>query len=219
MRRLFLVSAFLLACGGSSSDGGGGGGLSGTVGGRSFTPREVRAIPAGTGTTPCTVPVLGQVGVRALALDFASYADACGDYATSQCRLHAGAQNVTLLFAKLDPSGAEPTLAAGTYTVYGSATTAVPDGTGRLTVTFAESLATGAAPTCAGTPSPSVQGGTLRLDQITGSAVTGHVSLTFEDGSSLQGDFSAPVCPGQGPDICMLATAQALCTAPPICMP
>lgn len=214
MRKLFLVSALLLACGGSSNDGGGG--LSGTVGGRTFTPREVRAIPAGTGSTPCTVPVLGSAGIKAVALDFTSYADACGDYASSQCRLHANAQNVTLIFAKVNPSGTEPALSPGTYTVYGSATTAIPDGTGLLTVAFAQSLATDAS--CAGVSSPSVQGGTLRLDQVTGATINGNVSLTFQDGSSLQGNFSAPVCAAPSPDICTLATAQALCTSPPTCV-
>lgn len=212
MRRLFLVSVFVVACGSSNDDGGG---LSGTIGGRSFDVREVRAIPAGTGSTPCPVPVLGAVGVKAIALDFASYADACDDYASSQCKLHANAQNVTLILAKVNPAGTEPALGPGTYTVYGSATTAIPDGTGLLTIAFAQSLATDA--TCAGAPSPSVQGGTLRLDQVTGS-VTGNVSLTFQNGSSLQGDFSAPICAGPAPDICMLASAQALCTLPPTCV-
>lgn len=215
MRRLLLVSVFVLACGGSSDDGGGG--VSGTVGGRSFAVREVRAIPAGTGSTPCTVPVLGAVGVKAFALDFASYADACGDYATSQCRLHQNAQNVTLILAKINPAGTEPALGPGTYTVYGSATTAVPDGTGLLNVAFAQALATDA--TCIGAPSDSVSGGTLRLDQVSGTAISGNVSLTFQDGSSLRGDFSAPVCAGPSPDICQLASAQALCTLPPACVP
>ena len=217
MRRLFVISVFVLACGSSDNDGGG---VSGTVGGRSFSVREVRAIPAGTGATPCTVPVGGvdvAVGVKAIALDFTSYSDACGDYASSQCRLHQNAQNVTLILAKINPAGTEPAISPGTYTVYGSATTAIPDATGLLTVAFAQSLATDA--TCLGSPSPSVQGGTLRLDQVTGATITGNVSITFQDGGSLQGDFSAPACSGPSPDICMLATAQALCTLPPTCVP
>jgi hypothetical protein len=216
MRKLLLlVSAFVVACG-SDSDDGDGGGLSGTVGGRSFSPVEVRAITAGTGTVPCSVPVIGAIGVKALALEVTSYADACGDFASSQCRFHANAQNVTILFAKLNPDGTEPALTPGTYTVTSSPATVTPDGAGLLTVAYAQALATDA--TCLGNPSPSVQGGTLRLDQVTG-PITGRVSLTFQDGSSLEGDFSAPLCPGPSPDVCSLATAGALCTLPPVCVP
>ncbi len=222
MRKLVLVSASLLsvlvlACGGGSS--GGGGGLSGKVGGRSFSPVEVRAIPAGTGTMPCAVPLGGAtvaVGVKALALQVTSYADACGDFASTQCRFHQGSQAVTILFAKLNPLGTEPELKAGTYKVTSDPTQVDPDGTGLLTVAFAQALATDA--TCLGTPSRAVQGGTLRLDQVSGT-ITGHVSVTFQDGGSLEGDFSAPVCPGPGPDVCDLATAEALCTLPPTCVP
>lgn len=221
MRKLLLVAAFVMACGSDSDEGGAG--LSGTVGGRAFSPVEVRAIPAGTGTTPCPVPLGGatvDVGVKALALEVTSYSDACGDFATSQCRLHRNAQSVTILLARLNaaPPAGEPTLQPGTYTVHASPTTAIPDGTnpGLLTVAFAQALATDAS--CAGTPSPSVEGGTLRLDQVTG-PITGHVALTFQDGSSLEGDFAAPLCPGPSPDVCSLATAQALCTLPPVCVP
>jgi hypothetical protein len=220
MRKLFLVSAFsafVLACGSDSK--GGGGGLSGTVGGRAFSPVEVRAIPAGTGTTPCSVPIGGapvSVGVKAVALDVASYADACGDYASSQCRLHMGAQNVTILIAKINPLGTEPALATGTYKIFSSPATVDPDGTGLLNVGYAQALATDA--TCVGTPSPAVQGGTVRLDKVT-DPITGHVSITFQDGSKLEGDFSAPICQGPTPDICQLATSQEICTLPPACVP
>ena len=48
MRKLVLVvSAFLAACGGGGS--GGTSGLSGTVGGKAFTPVEVKAIPGKSG--------------------------------------------------------------------------------------------------------------------------------------------------------------------------
>jgi hypothetical protein len=201
MRKLLLlVSTFVMACGSDSKSGGG---LSGTVGGRSFSPVEVRAIIAGTGAAPCPVPLGGatvNVGVKALALEVTSYADACGDFASSQCRFHQGAQSVTLLVARLNPLGTEPELRAGTYTVTSSPTQVTPpDATGVLTVAFAQALATDAA--CVGTP------------------ITGNVSLTFQGGSSLSGDFSAALCPGASPNVCSLATAQALCTLPPACVP
>ena len=218
MRKLLLVSAFLAACGSSSN--GGGNGLSGTIGGRAFSPVDVEAIVAGTGASPCPVPLGGgtvDVGVKALALEMTSYANACGDFTSSQCKLHQNAQSVLVLFARLNPLGSEPPLATGTYTVYASPTVVNPDGsTGLLFVAYAQALTTDA--TCVGTPKGSVQGGTIRFDQVTG-PVTGHVSLTFVDGSSLDGDFSAPICGGVSPDVCSLATAQALCTMPPTCVP
>lgn len=221
MRKLFfIVPALLVACGSDSKDRGG---LSGTVGGRNFSPVEVRAIPAGTGATPCSVDLGGtsaSVGVKAIALEITSYAGACEDFASSQCRVHGNAQNVTLLVARLNaiPPGTEPTLAPGTYTVYEDATIPVPDASnpGLLTVAFAQALATDA--TCVGTPSPVVRGGTVRLDQVTG-PVTGRLSLTFQDGSTLEGDFSAPLCPGVNPEICDLVEAHAICTLPPACLP
>lgn len=219
MRKLVVFSLLVMACGDS---GGGGARPTGTVAGRAFTPTEVRAVRAGSGTTPCTLPVPGSsetldFGVAGLAIDFTSYADACGDYGAGQCTLHANAQNVTIIFARLDPTGAEPALVKDTYTVQPSPTIAIPDSTGLLTVAYAQALGTGATPDCAGTPSPAVQGGTLRLDDV-GSPVKGYVDLTFQDGSTLRGDFTATVCPGPGPEICALATTQTFCTPPPVCV-
>jgi hypothetical protein len=219
MRKLLVVStlSFLAACGSSSTPAAsGGGGLSGNVGGRPFAPVEVRAISAGSGSTPCPVPLGGTtvpVGLKAIALEVASYTNTCGDYG-GQCKLHQNAQSVTVVLAKLNPAGTEPALGPGTYAVYSSLTTVVPEPppSTLLDVGFAGALGTD--PTCVGTLAPSVAGGTVRLDQVTG-PVTGHLALTFADGSSLSGDFSAPLCPGPAPDVCMLASTQALCTLPP----
>ncbi len=218
MRKLLLVSAFLVACG-SSSKNSSGPPVSGTIGGHAFSPADVQAIQAGTGSTPCPVP-LGNttvnVGIKALAILLTSYPNSCGDFATAQCKLHQNAQSVTIIFARLNPLGTEPPLAPGTFTVNDSPATVTPDGSGMLVVAFAQALSTNA--TCVGTPSSSIKGGTLRLDQVTG-PITGHVDVTFADGSTLSGDFSAPICPGVSPDVCSLATTQQLCTLPPACVP
>lgn len=213
MRKLVLVSAFLAACGGGGGSSGTSG-LSGTVGGRAFTPVEVKAIPAGTGSTACTVTLGGQtasVGVKAIALQITSYANACADFASSTCQVHMGAQSVTLLVAKVNPLGAEPALPAGTYTLYESPSIPFPDGNGMLNVGYAVALGTNS--TCMGTPSvPSPNArGTIRLDSV-GDPVKGHVSVSFQDGSKLEGDFSAPVCAGLTPDICQLAANGSICT-------
>jgi hypothetical protein len=156
--------------------------------------------------------------VKAVELAVTSYPDACGDLGSSQCRRHQNSQAVTILVAKVNPvpPNSEPQLTPGTYTVQSSITTAVPEPSGLLDVAYAEAVAPD--PSCAGTAHPSMTGGTVRLDQVTG-PITGHVSLTFDDGSSLSGDFSAPLCAGVNPDVCSRAVGGALCTLPPACVP
>lgn len=218
MRKLvLLVSTLAVACGGGGGGSGGGAALTGSVGGRAFTPVEVKAIPAGTGTDGCTVTVGDQtanVGVKAVALQVTSYADACGDFATSECRRHMGAQSVTILVGKLDLLGAEPALTTGTYTLRPSITAMELESGTTYKLGYAEALGTNSS--CGGSASP-VTTGTVRLDRV-GDPVTGHVSITFADGSRLEGDFSAPACAGLSPDICQKATAEALCTPSSSCM-
>jgi hypothetical protein len=217
-KTVLLVSAVLVACGStSSSSPKAPTGVTGTVGGRAFTPAAMQAISVGTGVTPCDIPGVGSLGVKAVELAITSYADACGDLASTQCRSHASSQAVTILVAKANPARpfSEPTLATGTYTVQSSITTAVPDANGLLTVAYAEAVAPD--PSCVGTAHPSVQGGTVRLDQVTG-PITGHVSISFDDGSSISGDFSAPLCTAVSPDVCGRAVGGAICSQPPACV-
>ncbi len=225
MRKLLVlavISALAAACGGSSKSGGPTP-LSGTIGGRSFTATEVKALLVGTGTSPCPgIPVLGTVGVKALALQITSYAGACSDFDAvgGPCRLHQGAQSVTVIFAKLNtvPPQSEPTLAPGTYTIHDSPATVDVESPGVLHACFAEEITTAQGDaTCGGgdpTPQLSVNGGTLRLDSVTGPTISGHLTVTFQNGGgSLDGDFSASVC-SSTPNICSLATAGEICTLP-----
>lgn len=223
MRKLVpftVVSALLVACGSSSSGSAAPPPsttpLSGTVGGRAFAPVSVQALTAGSGSTPCALPGVGTLGVRALALAVTSYANACGDLTSSQCQLHKSSQKVTILVAKANPvpPQTEPALTPGTYTVSSSITAATPGPSGVLDVAYAEAVAPD--PSCVGTAHPSLAGGTVRLDQVSG-PITGHVALQFDDGSSLAGDFSAPLCSGT-PDVCSMALGGALCTLPPACL-
>ena len=224
---LVAVAAVVTACGSSSTSNPAppASSLSGTVGGRAFTPVEVRAIAAGSGATACGIPLnpadptnLTSIGVKAIALQIATYAGTCGDFG-GQCKLHQNSQSVTILLAHLNPvpPGAEPPLAPGTYTVYSSLQTAVPDpSTGLLDAGFALAMAVDAAyvPTTAS----SVQGGTVRLDQVTG-PITGHIAVTFQDGGALTGDFSAPLCTGLNLNVCDLAAQRGFCTLPPTPVP
>ncbi len=216
------VSVLAAACGGSSHSGGGGGGpLAGTIGGTAFTPTDTKAILVGTGSTPCTVQGL-TFGAKGLALEITSYANACGDFATSQCAFHENARTVTVFVAKLNPVGpgyTEPTIAAGTYAINSSLTNlGTPDAQGQFTVGYAQAVVTDA--TCNGgtpTPAAAVSGGTLTLTSVT-NPIAGHLSVTFSGGGSLAGDFSAPLC-SETPEVCSLATAGAVCTVPGTCAP
>ena len=224
MRKLLVLVSVLAsaACGGSSSSGGGSHPLTATVGGHTFTPAEVKAFVVGTASSPCTdVPLLGTVGLKGLAIEITSYANACGDFASTTCTFHKNAQTVTVLVAKLALAtpATEPTIPAGTYTINSLPVppTNVPDAQGQLTVGYAQAIAT-AVDSCdaAATPSRAVTGGTLRIDQTIGAAaptgpITGTLSVTFQDGSSASGDFSAGAC-GEQPQVCSLVTAGALCT-------
>jgi hypothetical protein len=227
--------AATVACGSSSSSGAPAQptAMTGTVGGHAFTPAEMRGISLGSGTTPCMLSLnpadpsmVTTVGVKAVVVEAATHVDTCSDLQSSQCRLHASSQTVTLLIARLNlmPPAAEPTLAAGTYTVSTDLSHPTTDAAGPY-VAYAQVLAVD--PSFAASTGTPVAGGTIHLDQVSG-PVTGSVSLKFTDGSSVEGGFSAPFCSG-ATDACALAGtlasaiagggAQGLCTQPPVNVP
>ncbi len=219
MRKLLvLVSVLAAACGGSSHSGGGGGGgpLAGTIGGHAFTPTDVKAVLVTT-TTPCTVAG-ATLGAQGLAIEITSYANACGDFASSQCTFHASAETVTVLVAKFNPLApyTPPTIGPGPYTINSSLATQNSDGS----VGYAQAIVTDAS--CNGnvpTPAKAVTGGSITLTQVNGTGpITGSMSVTFQGGGSLSGEFSAPLCTQTPPDICALAETQSLCTTPGICV-
>jgi hypothetical protein len=219
MRKIILLAAaFVAACGGGSSDNPGPTPLSGTIGGQPFTPIEVKALVVGTASTPCTqIPVIGTAGVKGIALEITSYANACGDFASATCAYHQNAKTVTVLLARLNPATptntnpAEPTIPAGTYAINGLTALNPTD----MSVGYAQAIVTDA--TCNGgspTPLPSAAGGSIRIDQTVGPTptgpITGHLSVTFQGGGSMAGDFSAALC-SETPNVCGLALQGRLC--------
>lgn len=220
MRKVVLVaSALIIACGSSSSSSGGGGSpLAGTIHGHAFTPATTSgfgAVHASTASMPCQFPdpmdpmSLTTVGVDAIAVEVTSYSGACNLVSTSACTFHQNAENLLLLVAKLNlaPSGTQPTLTPGTYTVATSPANITPDlsNPGIFTVAYAEAAATD--PTCVPTtagPKAAPAGGTVQIDSVAG-PITGSVSLSFTDGSTVSGTFSAPLCGGAPLDVCALA--------------
>lgn len=236
MRKLIVLASFLAAgCGGGSSGGGGPTPLSGTIGGRALTVTDVKALTASSEATPCSITLGGttvNAGIKAIALEVASYANACDPYSSSgRCAVHASAQSVTVLFARIVPpsltqpnpdvTGVPLATVGTTYDIHANVAQALPDGsTGYLYATYAIDLATGAAPTCAATP-PAVQSGTITFTSVTGT-ITGHLSVTFVGGDTVSGDFSAPLCTGTALDVCSLASGTGpnpLCTGTTTCVP
>src|SRR5512133_2403633 len=157
MRKLLVLASFLAAACGGGSSGGGPAHLSGTVGGRALTVTDVKALSISSGATPCPITLGTQTvnaGIKAIALEVSSYANACDPYsAEGRCATHANAQSVTVLFARivLPPNSADvtsiPVATVGTtYDIHSNVAQALPDGsTGYLYATYAIDLATGAA--------------------------------------------------------------------------
>jgi hypothetical protein len=171
------------------------------------------------------VPVLGTIEAQALAIRFATYVNTCDDFADPFCLLHASTQNVTVLFADLSQTAGLTQLAAGTYTVQPDPTVVQPQTSGPLAGTALVAFAAAVTTSAQCVPSPLVGQGTLRLDQVTGDTITGHVDVTLGhlsggtftgDGGSVSGDFSAPVCPTSigSTQLCALASSAGQCTAP-----
>jgi hypothetical protein len=214
---LVLVSAFAAACGGSSSNNTPPSGpVAGTIAGHTFSPTtsgDVKGLVAGSGATPCALGPLGTAGVKALAVELTSYANACGDFASASCAFHQSAQTVTLLFAKLNTAtgGAEPALTPGTYAIAVSPAGVAPESATTFHLAYAQAISSEGA-TCSGsnpTALTPAANGTLRIDSVAG-PITGHVSVSFVSSATqaaagtLEGDFSAPLC-SQTVDVCALA--------------
>ena len=230
MRELVVVVALAaVACG--SSDGGGGGAVSGTVGGRAFTPTSIKGATAAPTTCPSLPQPLGAAGVSAVALSFDTAGAFCTDLGSLQCPRHQGAQSVTVFVANVAqaPAGSAPVAPAaigpGTYTVDPNSVVSVLQGIPLVVTSTA--LAVDSTPACTaagGTPKAGKQGGTVRIDSIGATQIKGHVDITFcgsdpACADNLKGDFTADLCGTV--DICSAAAAQTLCSASPsnVCAP
>ena len=209
MRKLaVLLGLAALACGsgnGSSSP------ASGTVGGSAFTPAEV--VAASAGPASCALAGFGAAQVAGVAVRFATFTGTCADLTAPTCRSHRSSRSVTILVARAATSSASAAITPGTYNVVKGATQFTINISGAAELAVGSSATTDAQ--CAETGSAAQ--GSLRLDQVSASIVSGHVDVTFDDGGKLQGDFAASVCPFP-PDACTIATAQALCTGTPVCL-
>jgi hypothetical protein len=210
MRRFLAACAFsavAVACGGSSDKApppamcpapvapsgtlaGAGGGLG------TFTPLEMGALVV----NPTTCSVGGtSVHLAGIFLGFPSFSGLCSllqSYGfcfdkANQTIVGAQIANVGLIQAQTVPG------AGTTYNVTPSTGT-TPDGNGNFRVASVSYSRVGAAPTCTTAASSDTNApgtGSITIDTITATQVTGSMNVTFADGSTLAGTFVAATAP------------------------
>ena len=238
MRKLLM--GFLVVLGAGCGGGGGGssgqsGPATGTISGQAFTPAAVSAVTAGPAT--CSQPT--TFTAKALAVRFASYAgasstDVCTNLTSDPlCKLKASATTVTVAMADIEGT-AGPTLGPGTFNVTANPASAAnvtfqTSGplAGTATIAFAASVATGTS--CPASAQAAVAQGTLIIDAITSTDVTGSIDLTFgtydaatdkftPGQGTLSGAFDAPLCSEAiAFDLCSLAANAGTCGGTPSC--
>ncbi len=211
MRKLAWIAVAVVAAAGCGSSSSSSTAVSGTFGGTAFTPAEVNAVNAPP--TLCTFPGL-QLQAAAVAIGFTSYSGFCSDITNAQCAGHKDARAVTVFVANVLLPGATgapsapPAITAGTYTVTDAAFGTV--GAGLTKLAFADVLQSDAS--CASTPTAAT--GSIRIDQVGGTQVTGYVDLTWANGGKLQGNFTANVC--SGVDVCTAVAVRTNCPTMPV---
>ena len=210
MRRVLVgcaVSMALAACGGSSGDKtpppvtcpapvapsgtlvGAGGGLG------AFTPQEMGALMVNP--TTCTVGAF-SAHIAGIFLGFPGYSGLCSlvqSYGfcfdkANQTLLSVEIANVGLVQAQSVPG-------TGVYTVTPSTGT-TPDTNGNFRVASVSYSRVGATPSCttvaeSNTDTPGT--GTITIDSIASTQVTGSMNVTFADGSTAIGTFVAATAP------------------------
>lgn len=192
--------------GGTTTDGGaatdGGATTDGGVAGTAFDSIAAVAVQ------DCAIGQPGlQVRTAAVAIEFSAGTGTCGALASKTCDTAKASQAVRILVARgaLASQASQVTVGPGTYTLTDKASGALAAAGPGAILDVAAAGAIDATDACSVTSTLAT--GTLRIDGITSSAVTGHVDLKA-GGGQLQGDFTAPICQGV-PDLCALANTFA----------
>lgn len=169
-----------------------------------FTPAEMAALVAGP--TTCTLTGIGTLSVSGIFLGFTSFQGICPLLTQDGvCFVKASGTIVGVQIANAGLTSSVP--GPGTYTV----------GTSGNTITMAGYTRSGAS--CAGTVTSNAVSGSVDIATVTSTQVTGSASLTFADGSTLAGTFTA-AAPQVGVNVCQLANQIAAgCSGTPPCIP
>ncbi len=185
--------------------------FAGTIMGQPFTPAEATALVLSQPAT-CTYSGITATATG-LAMGFSSSSGLCAFVKQyGSCTNRANATTVSLLVVRANVTGTGTSpgpIQPGTYSVYTGTLPGV-DGQGNLTVAVVDITKTGDAPTCT-EPSniPTPTGGTVRIDAIGSTHITGSADITFSDGSRVAGAFDVPTC-DFATDVCAALT----CTNP-----
>jgi hypothetical protein len=216
---LMVLALAAAACGSDSNSTSGP--VSGTVAGQPFTPTSVKGATADP-TLCTTLPQpLGAAAVSAVALSFDTTGAFCSDLGSASCPYHPNGKSVTVFVANVvqataaNPNPTAPRIGPGTYTVDPASTVNVITGGSPLVVTATDVAVDAACTPIPYTPISGLKGGTVRIDTITATQITGYVDIKFcgADPSCkdyVKGTFTADMC--SGVNICSAAAAQTTCS-------
>lgn len=222
MRKIALLAvvAFGAACGSSSDPAPAGASVTGTVGTTSFTSAsQLALVLSGNACTIAQAPGI-QLGVSLAAVNVADVAGTCSEIIQSCI---SNSRNLQLIIAKVHvPTTAFPSTNAPPFTVgsyqyadLNNLAAISPDASGNISIFTGGVEALGAAPTCTTTAGYGVSSGTLTISTVSGSTLTGSLSVTLVNAStgapagSLSGTFTtATNCtPSPAPSACDLLTS------------
>ena len=212
---LVVAAATLVACGSKSDSPNGGvsSPVSGAIAGTSFTPTDSAAIVVDP--TRCNIEgaVAGALqgmdgGVQAtdaqggvqdvnaslttLVIAFSSFPQLCALMQQTQgCELKANASIASLIVFRAAVGSTASSIAPGTYPVGLPQLTA----DSRWAFSFAAGMASQTDAQCQSSSGSNVSAsGSITIDSVSSTDVTGSVDLTYLDGSHLSGSFTAPIC-------------------------
>jgi hypothetical protein len=189
------LAALLAACG-DEDDYDGGGGTSVTLSGGSTS---------GTLTNGAAIRLSGScdpadVGTFAVAVAFvavSTHADLCA--AASAGRDLANATTLELGIFKVATTATSTSLDAGTYVTFAGSSVPLPDAQGNVRAAVIRAVATGGAASppatgCVENADGVATTGTVTVTAVTADSISGSVSATLDNGTTVSGTFTAPTC-------------------------
>jgi hypothetical protein len=222
MRKIALLAlvALATACGSSSDPAPTTYSITGTVGTGAFTSAsQLALVLSGNACTIAQAPGV-ELGVS---LAVANVADVAGTCAEINQSCLANSRNLQLVIAKVHvpttafPSTSAPPFTPGAYQYADLNNLAgiTPDASGNISIFTGGVEALGAAPACSTTAGYGISSGTLTISTVSGSTLTGSLSVNLVNAStgaaagSLSGTFTtATNCtPSPAPSACDLLTS------------